>query len=143
MEIQEHDNQPAILLLNSLFKSFQNYCGAMAAPDELPKPEILKIEIIDEAGVGKQKIEHHDSGAMLARKGESRLARTTRTLKSLRFQQDGQKSCCANENKHVDRYAFSISINFKEIMKSFEHLEIHVHQPFVYKNVNRRLKKAS
>lgn len=71
MEIQVHDDLQAILLLNSLPESYENFCCAIAARDELPKPEILKIKIIDEAETRKQKHKYDDSGAMLARKGET------------------------------------------------------------------------
>lgn len=70
MEIQVHDDLQAILLLKSLPESYENFCCAIAARDEFPKPGILKIKIIDEAETRKQKQNNSDLGAMLVRKGE-------------------------------------------------------------------------
>ena len=67
MNLVINDELLAILLLYSLPASYETFRCAMEARDELPKPEALKVKILEESEARSSK--PVNEGAMFARKG--------------------------------------------------------------------------
>lgn len=68
MDLVVNDDLLAIMLLYSLPASFENFRCAIESRDELPKPEILKIKILEESEARKSKEADTIVDAMFAKK---------------------------------------------------------------------------
>lgn len=66
--LQINEDFLAILLLYSLPEPFENYRCAMETRDELPKPEILRVKIVEEYESRKAKEESSEQSVLYARK---------------------------------------------------------------------------
>ena len=66
MDITIHDEMLSVLLLYSLPESFENFRCAIESRDEYPKPEALKVKIIEESDAKKAKAREVVPNAMVA-----------------------------------------------------------------------------
>ncbi len=62
MEIRIDEDLLAVMLLYSLPPSFENFRYAMESRDELPKPEVLRIKIVEESDARRQDRKSNDDG---------------------------------------------------------------------------------
>jgi len=68
MKLEVNDDLLAIMLLYSLPPSFENFRCAIESRDDLPKPDALKIKVLEEAEARKSKTNDCSEGALLAKK---------------------------------------------------------------------------
>ena len=66
MEVNVNEDLLTILLLYSLPASYENFRCAIESRDDLPKPEILKIKILEESDARRSKVRECVPGAMYA-----------------------------------------------------------------------------
>lgn len=68
MEIEVNKDLLAIMLLNSLPSSFENFRCAIKSRDDLPTPDALKIKIMDEYDARRSSTKENGQNAMFVRK---------------------------------------------------------------------------
>ena len=66
MDVEVNDDLLSIMLLDSLPETFENFRCAMESRDELPRPEDLRIKIIEEYQARMNKREEEMPNAMIA-----------------------------------------------------------------------------
>ena len=88
MDLEVNDDLLAIMLLYSLPASFENFRCAIESRDELPKPEALKIKILEEADARQNKEEDVQSDALFARRqkgGKQKKFENSKSEKPFKF----------------------------------------------------------
>ena len=68
MKLEVNDDLLAIMLLYSLPPSFENFRCAIESRDDLPKPDALKIKVLEEAEARKSKNSDMSEGAFFSKK---------------------------------------------------------------------------